>query len=277
MQKVSDIIPYFRLNLKGIADDREIISWGYITIGFLLEYTRSDVIIYGGKFINKTILLKIESIVQELKLNKPIQYILGKTNLYGLDIKVNQYTLIPRPETEELVSWILQENFNSVIDIGTGSGCIAISLAKNSGANISAIDISDNALKVAKESATLNDLDINFIHADILEIDSLSAVDVIVSNPPYVLESDKLVISKRVIEYEPHLALFVDNKNPFLFYQKITELAKKSLNSSGKLYFEINEHYSNDITRILDDNGFVDIQLKKDINDKDRMIRAIKK
>ncbi len=277
MQKVSDIIPYFRLNLKGIANDREIISWGYITIGFLLNYTRSDAIIYADKFINKTILLKIESIVQELKLNKPIQYILGKTNFYGLDLKVNEYTLVPRPETEELVSWILQENFNSVIDIGTGSGCIAISLAKNSGANISAIDISDNALKVAKENAILNDLDINFIHADILEIDSLSAVDVIVSNPPYVLESDKLVISKRIIEYEPHLALFVDNKNPFLFYQKITELAKKSLNSSGKLYFEINEQYSNDIARILDDNGFVDIQLKKDINDKDRMIRAIKK
>ena len=277
MQKVSDIIPYFRLNLKGIANDREIISWGYITIGFLLNYTRSDAIIYADKFINKTILLKIESIVQELKLNKPIQYILGKTNFYGLDLKVNEYTLVPRPETEELVSWILQENFNSVIDIGTGSGCIAISLAKNSGANISAIDISDNALKVAKENAILNDLDINFIHADILEIDSLSAVDVIVSNPPYVLESDKLVISKRIIEYEPHLALFVDNKNPFLFYQKITELAKKSLNSSGKLYFEINEQYSNDIARILDDNGFVDIQLKKDINDKNRMIRAIKK
>jgi len=277
VQKVSDIIPYFRLNLKGIANDREIISWGYITIGFLLNYTRSDAIIYADKFINKTILLKIESIVQELKLNKPIQYILGKTNFYGLDLKVNEYTLVPRPETEELVSWILQENFNSVIDIGTGSGCIAISLAKNSGANISAIDISDNALKVAKENAILNDLDINFIHADILEIDSLSAVDVIVSNPPYVLESDKLVISKRIIEYEPHLALFVDNKNPFLFYQKITELAKKSLNSSGKLYFEINEQYSNDIARILDDNGFVDIQLKKDINDKDRMIRAIKK
>ena len=184
MEKVSNIIPYFIKQLSGIADEREIISWGYFSIEHCLGYNRSDCIIYSNKDITTEVLDKIKQIVSDLKTKKPLQYILGETEFYGLKFKVNEHTLIPRPETEELVDWILQEDFKSALDIGTGSGCIPISLAKNSKAILSAIDVSENALKVAKENAQMNDVKINFIQQDILKVDALPRVDLIVSNPP---------------------------------------------------------------------------------------------
>jgi release factor glutamine methyltransferase len=275
MEKVSNIIPYFKAELLGITKEREVISWVYIVIQHLLGYNRSDCIIYADKEITIEISDDIKQIVRNLKTQKPLQYILGETEFFGLKFKVNKHTLIPRPETEELVDWILKEDFNSALDIGTGSGCIAIALAKNTTAQIVAIDISEMALKVAKENATINEVKIAFIQQNILQSHSLRKVDVIVSNPPYVLESEKQKMQANVLQYEPHLALFTADKEPLLFYKKIGNLAAKSLNCGGKLYFEINEQYGAEISEMLSKIGFVDIALKKDINDKDRMIKAI--
>ena len=275
MQIVANIIPYFRKELSTIFIDREIVSFAYISIEHIFGFNRSECIIYANKLIAEKSFKKIIQIVSELKKSKPIQYILKETFFYGLKFKVNKHTLIPRPETEELVEWILKENFDSAIDICTGSGCIAISLAKFTSAKILGIDISEEALKIAKENARLNYVEVDFICEDILKVKQLKNVDLIVSNPPYVLTSEKVHINENVLNYEPHLALFVSDNDPLIFYDRIACLSKSCLISGGTLFFEINERFSAELTSKLLDLGFVDIELKKDINDKIRMIKAI--
>jgi len=275
MQKVSNIIPYFKSELRGFNREREIVSWGYIVMHFLLGYTRSDCIVHADRNISVKISNQIKTIVRQLKSKKPIHYILGEIQFFGLTFKVNENVLIPRSETEELVKWILECSFQSVLDIGTGSGCIAISLAKNSSAQVSALDISSSALEVAQHNAKINDVDIKFLTFDVFTSKFNNKYDLIVSNPPYVLEKEKRSIDPNVLEYEPHLALFVPNNNPLKFYERIITLASKSLNEGGVLFFEINEKYGQKISTSLQRAGFVDIELKKDINDKDRMLKAI--
>ena len=277
MEKVSNILSYFRKELSAVSDEREITSWYYISMQYLLVYNRSDCIINSNQVLNKSQLSKIKQIVAELKTNKPIQYILGKTEFYGLKIKVNEHTLIPRSETEQLVDWILKENFVAALDIGTGSGCISIALAKHTDAKVLAIDVSEDALLIAEENAKNNEVEIDFIHQDILQTNYLQKVDLIVSNPPYVLESEKKKMQENVLDYEPELALFVEDKNPLIFYKKIASLAINFLNENGKLFFEINTKFGKETIEMLADIGFVNIELKKDMNDKDRMIKAIKK
>ena len=276
MEKVSNIIPYYIKQLKDIANEREIISWAYISIDFLLGYNRSECIINSDKEIGIDITDRFRQIIEDLKANIPIQYILGETEFYGLKFKVNEHTLIPRPETEELVLWILEHEFNSALDIGTGSGCIPIAIKKNKNVEISAIDVSETALLVAKENAKTNEVKINFFKQDILKTDNLERVDVIISNPPYILEKEKDLILSNVLDNEPHLALFVTNENPLLFYKKIAELSYACLSKNGLLFFEINESFGIEIIELLKCIGFVDIELKKDINEKDRMLKAIK-
>jgi len=277
MEKVSNILPFFKRELLGVAEQREITSWAYITINHLLGYNRSDCIINANEELSSEIVTKLHQIIKDLKINKPIQYILGKTEFYGLELKVNKHTLIPRPETEELVDWILQEDFESALDIGTGSGCISISLAKNSSAKISAMDVSVEALKIARENAKNNKEMIDLIQQDIFKLDTLSKVDLIVSNPPYVLNSEKVKMKDNVLEFEPSSAVFVEDEDPLVFYKKISELAFISLNDKGKLFFEIHEQFGNEIISMLFQIGFVDIELKKDANGKDRMIKSVKK
>ena len=277
MEKVSNILSYFRQELSAVADEREITSWYYISMDYLLVYNRSDCIINSNQVLNKSQLSKIKQIVAELKTHKPIQYIFGKTEFYGLKIKVNEHTLIPRPETEQLVDWILKENFVAALDIGTGSGCIPIALAKHTDAKVLAIDVSEDALLIAEENAKNNGVEIEFIHQDILQTNSFQKVDLIVSNPPYVLESEKEKMQENVLDYEPELALFVEDKNPLIFYKKIASLAINFLNENGKLFFEINAKFGKETIEMLADIGFVNIELKKDMNDMDRMIKAIKK
>ena len=276
MEKVSNIIPYYIKQLNGVVQEREIISLAYISIDFLLGYNRSDCIIHSDKDITNEVSDKIKEIIADLKTNKPIQYIIGKTEFYELKFKVNKHTLIPRPETEELVKWILQHEFTSALDIGTGSGCIAIALRKNKNAEILAIDVSESALLLAKENAKINEVEINFLLQDILKTTALPKVDVIVSNPPYVLDKEKETMLDNVLNNEPNLALFVPNNNPLLFYKKIAKLAFTSLSKNGLLFFEINERFGKQTVDILNAIGFVDIELKKDINEKDRMIKATK-
>ena len=277
MEKVSNILSYFRQELSAVADEHEITSWYYISMQYLLVYNRSDCIINSNQVLNNSQQSKIKQIVAELKTHKPIQYILGKTEFYGLKIKVNEHTLIPRPETEQLVDWILKENFVVALDIGTGSGCIPIALAKHTDANVLAIDVSEDALLIAEENAKNNEVEINFIHQDILQTNYLQKVDLIVSNPPYVLESEKDKMQENVLDYEPETALFVKDKNPLIFYNKIATLAFNFLNENGKLFFEINAKFGKEINEMLSDIGFVNIELKKDMNDMDRMIKATKK
>jgi release factor glutamine methyltransferase len=224
---------------------------------------------------------KIEDIVVRLKKNEPIQYILGTTEFYGLTLSVTPDVLIPRPETEELVEWILLENDEnrlSILDIGTGSGCIPVALAKKMpNANVFAWDISEKALEVASGNAKRNNVNVCFSKQDVFASFSSEIVyDIIVSNPPYVLENEKNKMENNVLDFEPHIALFVPNNNPLLFYERIADIAIESLTSNGKLYFEINREKGDTIVEMLQQKGFTDIELRKDISGNERMIRAKK-
>jgi release factor glutamine methyltransferase len=236
-------------------------------------------------------LKKWNSIVSDLKVNKPIQYIFGETEFYGLRFLVNENTLIPRQETEELVELIIEStNYElrntklKVLDIGTGSGCIAISLAKHlPTSEVFAIDVSKEALATAKKNAELNKVAINFILTNILDVIKLRALegldkqfDIIVSNPPYVRNLEKAEIKPNVLEYEPHLALFVDDIDALLFYRKIAELAIKNLNPNGKLYFEINQYLGKETVELVESFGFKNVKLIKDIYGNDRIVFAEK-
>ncbi|WP_297702649.1 peptide chain release factor N(5)-glutamine methyltransferase [uncultured Eudoraea sp.] len=219
--------------------------------------------------------------LSKLKNEHPIQYVLGETTFMDLKIMVNESVLIPRPETEELVNWVLEDIENlddnlKIIDIGTGSGCIAISLAKlKSNLRATAMDISKSALEVATKNALKNDVDIEFIQADILKITSLKEnYDIIVSNPPYVREMEKDKMHNNVLKNEPYLALFVPDGDPLLFYRPIVKLAKKSLTPKGVLYMEINQYLGEAVKELLEEFGYSEIELRKDIFGNDRMIKA---
>ena len=277
MLYISNIINYFNRELDGYATKNEITSWAYIVIEHVFGYSKTDYICNYNQKISESNFNKIFDIVKELKTNKPIQYIIGETDFFQLKFKLNNSTLIPRPETEELVSWILKHDFSSILDIGTGSGCIAISIAKLTNSNVDAMDICDKALKIAELNAKINSVNVNFILNDILNTEKMPNYDVIVSNPPYIQKSDILKMNKNVTEFEPHRAIFVDDNNPIVFYRKIASLAIKSLNDGGYIFFEINELYHKEVLDLLNKVGFVDMTLKNDINDKPRMIKACKK
>lgn len=222
-------------------------------------------------------------LLNQLKKEVPIQYLLGKTNFYGLDFEVNENVLIPRPETEELVEWIINENASPdknkkirILDIGTGTGCIAISLAKNlSNAEVFGVDVSKKAIETAKRNAIRNDVEVTFMLLNILETDEFTCqFDIIVSNPPYVRNLEKVEIKKNVLDYEPHLALFVEDSDPLIFYRKIASLAQNGLLKNGKLYFEINQYLGKEMIDLLESMSFQNVELRKDIYDNDRMIKG---
>ena len=205
---------------------------------------------------NQTLFL---SALERLKTHEPIQYVLGKTTFMDLEFKVNSSVLIPRPETEELVRLMLKEDLDGkeILDIGTGSGCIAISLAKNlQNSKVSALDISKDALKVAEENANINNVNVEFINADIFEYNSDKKYDVIISNPPYLTELEKTLMKKNVLDFEPELALFVEDNEPLKYYTEIINFSKFSLKSKGLLFFEINNKYYKDLNQYLVENDF---------------------
>lgn len=274
----------FKNTLAAIYDEKEIESFFYILLEAFHKLKRIDYALNPNQELNSDELSRWETSLMELEKEKPIQYILGETEFFGLPFFVNENTLIPRPETEELVSWILQSSKfriqNSklrILDIGTGTGCIAISLAKNlPEAEVFALDVSEKAIEVAKKNATLNNVKITFLHQSILETEDLEKqFDLIVSNPPYVRNLEKEEIKKNVLDYEPHLALFVEDTDALLFYRKITQLAKKNLTTSGELYFEINQYLGKEMIVLLENLGFNNIELQKDIYGNDRMTRAV--
>lgn len=279
---IQSTINYIKNELKEIYPARETESMAYILLEFVLQYSRIHIQLNKDEKIDNLTVSQIVNYTKELKTKKPLQYILGETEFYGLIFKVNEHTLIPRPETEELVHAILTENPISglnILDIGTGSGCIPISLAKNlKKAKVASADISSGAIEKAKENALLNDVDIAFYNRDILRWEDFEweNYDIIVSNPPYVTESEKEKMDGNVLDHEPHTALFVTDHDPLIFYRTIANLASKYLNTNGKLYFEINESLGKEMIELLEGNNFTNIRLQKDINGKDRMISAIK-
>lgn len=276
---------FFTETLSEIYPKSEIESFFFILIDEYLNLKRIDSVINPDFKIVDDKLSLLKDALERLKKEEPIQYIIGNTEFYGFTFFVDENTLIPRPETEELVEWILlevdklQSNNTSklfILDIGTGTGCIPISLAKNLPATtISAIDVSTDAIKVAQKNALLNNVEINFIEADILQTKTLpQQFDIIISNPPYVRELEKAEIQNNVLQNEPHLALFVSDENPLLFYDKIADLAKQHLTKNGLLFFEINQYLGNETVKMLTKKGFKNIELRKDLFGKDRMIKV---
>ncbi len=222
---------------------------------------------------------ELERIVEELCVNRPIQYVLGEAEFFGLTFAVDERVLIPRPETEELVDWVIsaQPSARKILDIGTGSGCISVSLASQMlSAKVSAYDVSAEALALAAENAQRNRVEVDFSQIDILNPPTVSDVfDIIVSNPPYIMNAERREMAARVTDFEPALALFVPDDDPLIFYRAIAKFAKTHLSAGGSLFFEINRQFAAQISAMLSDENFVEIEVRKDCFGNDRMIKSV--
>ena len=281
--KLSQLKIHFVTQLQGAYHNVEINSFFYILCDFFLQLSRFEVSMGKDTLVSDSNIARFEAALLRLQVQEPIQYILGSVAFYGLTFKVNKHSLIPRPETEELVDWMVsdfqnQDTMQDILDMGTGSGCIAIALAKNlPKTSLSAIDISENALVVAQENALKNQVLVSFCQKDIVNTTSLEKkYDVIVSNPPYVRQLEKKAMSANVLKYEPSVALFVPNEDPLLFYRKIAQLAQDSLHSKGWLYFEINEYLSLEMETLLHEIGYINIEIRNDFRAVPRMIKCQK-
>ena len=276
---------FFSNELADVYPKTEVDTFFFLLIEQKLNLQRVDTVLQPDFIIVDNQLLDLKNILKRLQKEEPIQYILGNTEFFGLPFQVNEHTLIPRPETEELVEWILDEvkqlqiltnHKLKILDIGTGTGCIPITLAKNlKNVEVSAIDVSKKALKIAQQNALLNNVEIHFLEVDILKVNQLpKQYDIIVSNPPYVRELEKVEIKNNVLQNEPHLALFVDDENPLIFYKKITDLAKQYLTTNGLLFFEINQYLGKETLAMILEKGFQNNILKKDLLGNDRLVKA---
>ncbi|MDR5589770.1 peptide chain release factor N(5)-glutamine methyltransferase [Christiangramia sp. SM2212] len=279
--QLSHIKLKFEQELKNEFPLTEIGSFFYILTEEFSGKKRIDVALDPHFELSEELRLKFEKALERLKLHEPIQYITGNTEFYGRKFLVNKNVLIPRPETEELVGWIVSDHQKDknlkVLDIGTGTGCIPISLKMElENANISTYDISSQAIELARKNAELNSAEIQFSELNILETKKLDQkFDIIVSNPPYVRELEKDSMQKNVLKHEPDLALYVADNDALIFYRKITQLAKESLKEGGKLYFEINQYLSEETKLLVEQFGF-EAELKKDIFGNYRMLKAVK-
>lgn len=305
---VQEIKEYFNTKLIPAFDREEVKQYCLLSLEKYLSISRVDLRLKADMLIQEDVARRFITIVDELLTSKPIQYILGETEFFGCKIKVDENVLIPRQETEELVDWILKDvslelksskeqskqegtvpaelaslqSMYSILDIGTGSGCIPIALKKNLPfAKLYALDISDAALKLAKQNALINGEEVNFYQGNILEMNAATfskengfMLDCIVSNPPYVLHSERKLMQANVVDYEPHLALFVEDSNPLVFYEAIANFALSTLKPGGKLYFEMNEAYGTALSSLLSGKGFSNVKIRKDLNGKDRMCKA---
>ncbi|NGM64385.1 peptide chain release factor N(5)-glutamine methyltransferase [Sphingobacterium sp. SGR-19] len=283
MKTFKDVANMYEEALLPLYPIGEIKQLFLMSYSFVTEKSHTHYMLNSTNEITETVLHRFLSILEELKTGRPIQHILGVADFYGLRVSVNEHTLIPRPETEELVEWIVKEHQNSeqlsILDIGTGSGCIALALKKHlPRAQIDAIDLQGEAITVARANAANLNLSVNFIQADVLEWDSFmqrnQQYDVVVSNPPYITPTEQKDMQNNVLLYEPHTALFVEEQAPLLFYDVIAEMGKKHLLPNGSLYFEINQYLSCETCDLLLKKGYEDVTLRQDLNQVDRMIRA---
>jgi release factor glutamine methyltransferase len=273
---------FFQNELSPFFDVMEIDQFFYLTLEKRHQLKRLDLALNPNFEITVEEEQYWDSVLSQLKMQKPIQYILGETSFYGLTFQVNEHTLIPRPETEELVQWILEtyptNSQISLLDIGTGTGCIPITLKKKlPKATVFALDVSEKALEVATKNASMNQVDVTFLQNDILATTTVEKqFDVIVSNPPYVRELEKKEINTNVLKFEPHLALFVADNDALLFYRKIAQLAQEYLQPNGQLFFEINQYLGTEMIALVASYGFTEIELRQDVYGNDRMLRAVK-
>jgi len=289
LKEIKDI---YRKELGSIYPKEEIDSFFYSCIEHYLNLQRFILAIQPGIALAKEEEQPLFEALSELKLEKPLQYILGTAHFMDLELQVDENVLIPRPETEELVQWIMSDAERSrsvisttlndhslkILDIGTGSGCIAIALAKHlPNAKVFALDVFEGALNVARKNAVSNGVDITFLHEDILNTELELDFDIIVSNPPYVRELEKGEIQKNVKDFEPGTALFVPDDDPLVFYRAIIDFAEKHLSEKGKLYFEINQYLEEETRALFNHRNFSEIELRKDMFGNDRMLKAIRK
>lgn len=283
---IKDAICFFKQNLNSFYDERELTSLNNIVFEEILKIPKLVFLSQKDMILSDNQLNSLKATILDLKNNKPIQYIIGKIEFFGSTFFVDKNVLIPRPETEELVDIFLKnENVSvneNILDIGTGSGCIAVSVAKNSLANIFASDVSQNAIIVAKKNAEFNNVKINFIIHNILKNNELFIdnekieFDYIISNPPYVRKKEAQLMLKNVLDYEPHLALFVEDDNALIFYEAIALFAQNSLKKFGKIYLEINEYLAEQTAQIFKDKLFSSVKIENDIFDKKRFIIVTK-
>ncbi|MCL6265651.1 peptide chain release factor N(5)-glutamine methyltransferase [Flagellimonas myxillae] len=286
LREIKDI---FYQELQDIYPKEEVDSFFYGCIEHYLNLERFVLVLQPNITLTKKEEAPLFAALAELKQEKPLQYILGSAHFMDLEFMVNEYVLIPRPETEELVEWVVsdiqkqtsdirhQTSNIRILDIGTGSGCIAVALAKNlPDAKVYALDVSEKALNVAQENAKKNEVEVTFIHQDILnpELALELDFDVIVSNPPYVRELEKEEIKKNVKDFEPHLALFVKDEDPLLFYKAITQFALTHLNKGGRLYFETNQYLGKETRTLLEAHNFLEIELRRDLFGNERMLKG---
>jgi release factor glutamine methyltransferase len=282
--KVKDIKSEYQGELASIYERSELDEITSLAFEAVKGFSKTDMTIRMDEKVTAEEAYKLGKILSGLKQNKPIQQILGYAWFYGMKFIVNENVLIPRPETEELVQWIIHEVTDhrapvSILDIGTGSGCIAIALKKNiEDAKVFALDISDKALAVATKNAELNHTQIQFTHSDILSIPTPNSqlpshLDILVSNPPYLLHSDKSTLQERVLDHEPHLALFA-GEDDLIYYKAIADFACNNLTKEGMLFFEIHEKKGEELKQLLEAKEFKNVQLRKDLSGKDRMIKA---
>jgi len=251
-----------------------------------LGITSAEIILSKDILLSESDLLYVRSVVKRLLSNEPFQYVIGKVEFFGLEFKIDKRALIPRPETEELVQWILEDFKDKtelkILDLCTGSGCIAIALKNNLiDADVSGLELSIDALDLCHQNADQLKTTISWIHSDVLQSASYShfqqaSFDVWVSNPPYVLNSDKNEMHRNVLDHEPHMALFVEDNDPLVFYREIASQAKKYLKSSGRLYFEIHENLGQMMISLLENLGFTEIEIKQDLQGRNRMVKAVK-
>lgn len=276
---LNDYKNLFEQQLNGLYDEEERKALLAVVMDEVLNYSRADMVLKKDEELLPEVQTRLTEVVTQLQKEIPVQYIFEKAHFYGYEFKVSPATLIPRRETEELVEWILEamnrqpQKKWTVLDIGTGSGCIPITIKREfSLAEVSAIDISPEALSIAEENAHNLNVKVRFIQQNILETKTLDKYDIIISNPPYVRHVEKAEMKNNVLRHEPHLALFVENEDPLIFYRKIMQLAKESLTENGVLFFEINQYLGNEMTELVSEY-FDNVILKKDLQGNDRMMK----
>ncbi len=280
--RLNNIIKEYHRKLLSLYPPQEIQSIIGLVMKTYMKISNAEIALKKYDEVHDALQSLLMDILKELETGKPVQYVIGDTSFYDVNIRVNPDVLIPRQETEELVQWIVTDNMQAckkmdILDIGTGSGCIAIALAiELKEARISACDIFRKALDLAKENAKRNNVQIHFFQMNILRQNLLpDHFDIIVSNPPYIPNSEKKSMHRNVLEHEPVSALFVPDKEPLLFYEAIADFSLNHLSKNGKLYLEIHEKFGNEVVHLLKKASFSNIQLRKDINGKNRMVKAV--
>jgi len=282
IQTIKEIRIFLGEELRDLYNENEIRVLSDTLITTVTGKTKLHILYDNDYPVSRRDAEKITELTAELKKGKPVQYVLGETTFYNCLIRVNSSTLIPRPETEELVDLIIKENngfSGDIFDFGTGSGCIAIALAANLPyAAVKGFEISEKAIDTARENAELNNVRVSFIRNDIFNPDpgEIGNAGIIVSNPPYVRDSEKILMARNVIDFEPHLALFVTDSDPLAYYNAILRIAENALLPAGRIYFEINEKMGNSMSTLLKSYNYSDIQVVADLSNKDRIVKGIK-